>query len=207
MVGQLVIMLLVISSAAARSLEKDEALWHTVADFCSPALQRALFGNTDYPVGETRDALSEACQTLGLRHQVNLPGKHRYWRTVLLQFGFNAKAGATRLPFWLAGYNVPDTVKALLAEGGENSLTLFRELWTDLERWSRKSSDPGLEGRLRKNPWYPAESHGSKLLFSDSSHLHVWIRDMDIGRDGIRDASQSRRLIGSRYLRGNTTSH
>jgi hypothetical protein len=154
------VMLLVISSAVARSLEKDEALWHSVADSCSPALQRALFGNTDYPVGETRDALSEACQTLGLRHQLNLPGKHRYWRTVLLQFGFNAKAGATRLPFWLAGYNVPDTVKALLAEGGENSSTLFRELWRDLERWSRKSSDPGLEGRLRKNPWYPAESHG-----------------------------------------------
>ncbi len=142
-------MLLVISSAVARSLEKDEALWHSVADSCSPALQRALFGNTDYPVGETRDALSEACQTLGLRHQLNLPGKHRYWRTVLLQFGFNAKAGATRLPFWLAGYNVPDTVKALLAEGGVNCGAI----------WSAGAVNPatralkGASARILGIPW------------------------------------------------------
>jgi hypothetical protein len=153
------VMLLAVSTAVARSLEKDEALWHSVADACSPALQRELFGNSDYPVGEARDALSEACHTLGLRHQLNLPGKHRFWRTVLLQFGFSAKVGAARLPFWLAGYNVPDTIRALLTEGDENSSHYFQELWRELERWNRRSGEVGLEERLHKNPWYPAESH------------------------------------------------
>ncbi len=154
------VMLLVLGSAVARSLERDEALWRSVADSCSPALQREFFSNADYPVEEVREALSEACQALGLRHQLNLPGKHRYWRTVLLQFGFSARVGATRLPFWLAGYSIPETVTALLTEGSENSSTQFQELWRDLERWNRRFDDTSVEARLRKNPWYPAESHG-----------------------------------------------
>ncbi len=152
-------MLLALSSAVARSLEKDEALWSSVAGVCSPALRREFFGNNDYPVGDSRDSVSDACHNLRLRNQLNLPGKHRYWRTVLLQFGFSAKVGIERLPFWLAGYGVPETVRELLTEGTANSSLRFQELWKDLERWGRSGRDPVLEDRLQNNPWYPWESH------------------------------------------------
>ena len=91
------LLLLLIGTSVARSLEKDEPLWQMVADACSDDLRDGLFAHTDYPVGEARDAFSDACESLGLRHQLDLPGKHRYWRTVQLQFGFSAKVGASDL--------------------------------------------------------------------------------------------------------------
>jgi hypothetical protein len=117
------VMLLALSSAVARSLEKDEALWSSVADACSPPLRREIFGTNDYPVGESRNSLSEACHHLGLRNQLNLPGKHRYWRTVLLQFGFSAKVGMERLPFWLTGYGlrVGQTARSAFKNSGRTS--------------------------------------------------------------------------------------
>jgi hypothetical protein len=165
------VMLLALSSAVARSLEKDEALWSSVADACSPPLRREIFGTNDYPVGESRNSLSEACHHLGLRNQLNLPGKHRYWRTVLLQFGFSAKVGMERLPFWLTGYGVPETVRELLTEGRANSSLRFQELWKDLERWGRSGRDPAVEDRLQSNPWYPWESH-AKLCAGLSAGRH-----------------------------------
>jgi hypothetical protein len=153
------VMLIALSTAVARSLDKDEPLWHTVAEACSHDLQRALFGSNGYPVEAARDALSEACDSLGLRHQLNLTGKDRYWRTILLQFGFSAKVGSARLPYWLAGYSVPETITALLTEGCENSSHDFQALWGELEHWNRRSADPAIGDRLRLNPWYPFESH------------------------------------------------
>jgi len=67
------LLLLLIGTAVARSLDKDEPLWQMVADSCSDELRGALFAHTDYPVGEARDALNEACRSLGLRHQLDLP--------------------------------------------------------------------------------------------------------------------------------------
>lgn len=153
------LLLLLIGAAVARSLDKDEPLWQMVADACSDDLRATLFGHNDYPVGEARDALSDACESLGLRHQLDLPGKHRYWRTVQLQFGFSAKVGAARLSFWLAGYGVPETVKTLLAEGDPNSSQSFRQLWACLKVWSRHPHEMANHDELRCNPWYPAEAH------------------------------------------------
>jgi hypothetical protein len=153
------ILLLLIGAAVARSLEHDEPLWQMVANACSDELRAALFGNTDYPVGEARDAFFNTCESLGLRHQLDLPGKHRYWRTVQLQFGFSAKVGAARLAFWLAGYGVPEAVKTLLAEGDPNASQNFRQLWVYLKTWSRRPNDAPTQDDLRRNPWYPTESH------------------------------------------------
>jgi hypothetical protein len=130
-----------------------------VADACSDDLRAALFGHSDYPVGEAREALFDACESLGLRHQLDLPGKHRYWRTVQLQFGFSAKVSASRLAFWLAGYGVPEAVKTLLDEGNPNGSQSFRQLWTHLKSWSRRTHETATFDELRNNPWYPAEAH------------------------------------------------
>jgi len=153
------LLLLLIATAVARSLEKDEPLWQMVADACSDDLRTTLFAHTDYPVGEARDAFSDACESLGLRHQLDLPGKHRYWRTVQLQFGFSAKVGAARLPYWLAGYGVPEAVKSLLSEGDPNGSQSFRHLWAHLKLWSRRPNETTAQEELYNNLWYPVEAH------------------------------------------------
>jgi hypothetical protein len=153
------LLLLLIGTAVARSLEKDELLWQMVADACSDDLRNALFAHTDYPVGEARDAFSDACESLGLRHQLDLPGKHRYWRTVQLQFGFSAKVGASRLPYWLAGYGVPEVVKSLLSEGDPNGSQSFRHLWRLLKIWSRRLNETTAQEEVCNNLWYPVEAH------------------------------------------------
>ena len=122
-------------------------------------LRNALFGHTDYPVGEARDAFSDACESLGLRHQLDLPGKHRYWRTVQLQFGFSAKVGASRLPYWLAGYGVPEAVKSLLSEGDSNGSQSFRHLWGHLKIWSRRLDETTAQEEVCNSLWYPVEAH------------------------------------------------
>lgn len=154
------LLLLLVSAAVARSLERDEPLWHMVATSCSDDLRRAWFSNgNDYPASEIRDAVDDACRALAIRNQLDLQGKHRYWRTVQLQFGFSAKVGAARLPYWLAGYGVPETIKALLSDDDLNHSTEFRSLWKSLSTWNRDQSNAQAEGALLSNLWYPREDH------------------------------------------------
>lgn len=96
------IMMFAIATAVARTLD-EEGLWSSVADACSPYLRGCWFGNTGYLLGECRDALAEACYELGVRQQLGMRGKHHYWRTIMLQVGFSAKAAARQLPTWLNG--------------------------------------------------------------------------------------------------------
>ena len=132
------LLLLLVGAAVARSLERDDPLWHMVAASCSDDLRRAWFSNgNDYPANEIRDAVDDACSALAIRNQLDLQGKHRYWRTVQLQFGFSAKVGAARLPYWLAGYCVPETIKALLSDDDLNRSTCFRSLWKSLSTLNR----------------------------------------------------------------------
>lgn len=154
------LLLLLVGAAVARSLERDEPLWHMVATSCSDDLRRAWFSNgNDYPANEIRDAVDEACIALAIRNQLDLQGKHRYWRTVQLQFGFSAKVGAARLPYWLAGYGVPESIKALLSDDDLNRSTGFRSLWKSLNTWNRDQTNAQAEGALLANLWYPSEDH------------------------------------------------
>lgn len=154
------LLLLLVGAAVARSLERDEPLWHMVAASCSESLRRNWFNSVnDYPSIEIREAIDDACNALALRNQLDLQGKHRYWRTIQLQFGFSGKVGAARLPYWLTGHSVPDTIKALLSEDDLNRSRDFRALWSSLSRWNRDASNPETERNLLSNPWYPSEAH------------------------------------------------
>lgn len=153
------LLLLMISSAVARSLDREEPLWQMVAESCSQPLRQAWFNSNDYPVDELRGAVHEVCNALALRNQLDLPGKHRYWRTVQLQFGFSARVAAARLPYWLAGYSVPETIKALLSEDDLNCSDQFRTLWSSLGTWHRDQSNRDAENKILLNPWYPREAH------------------------------------------------
>ena len=155
------LLLLLVGAAVARSLDRDEPLWHMVATSCSDDLRRAWFSNgNDYPANEIRDAVDDACSALAIRNQLDLQGKHRYWRTVQLQFGFSAKVGAARLPYWLAGYGVPESVKALLSDDDLNRSTGFRSLWKSLSTWNRDQTNVQAERALLASLWYPREDHG-----------------------------------------------
>jgi hypothetical protein len=161
------IVLLVVGAAVSRTLDTEDPLWERVAIACSPLLRTSLFRLGMYPIQEVRDSLSDTCLALGLRHQLDLPGKHRYWRTVQLQIGFSGKAGVARLWAWLAGFSLPEALKALLGETGGNGSSEFKRLWWLMHRWSADLEDRDLEEELLRNPWYPSESHDAiKASFS-----------------------------------------
>ena len=153
------LLLLLIGSAVARSLDKDEPLWHKVAESCSQPLRQCWFSSNDYPIGELRGSIREVCGHLGIRNQLDLRDKHRYWRTIQLQFGFSAKVAAARLPFWLAGYSVPETIRALLSDDDPNRSTQFCALWSSLTAWNNDQSNRPAETELLSNIWYPREAH------------------------------------------------
>jgi len=155
------IVLLVVGSAVSRTLDKEDPLWERVAAACGPSLRASLFRLGEYPIQEARDSLSDTCLSLGLRHQLDLPGKHRYWRTVQLQIGFSGKAGAARLWAWLAGFSMPETVKTLLGETGGNGSNEFKRLWWLIQKWSANLEDSDSEEELLGNPWYPSEDHAA----------------------------------------------
>lgn len=151
--------LLLVGAAVARTIEMDEPLWQRTSDVCSPALRAQLFGAGNYPVGEARAALASVAKTIGLREQLDLPGKHCYWRTVQLQVGFSGKNALARLPYWLAGQGLPEVVKTLLSESDENSSEAFRSMWKALRLWIRNPQSREIEKTLVLNPWYPTASH------------------------------------------------
>ena len=153
------IVLLVAGAAVSRTLDTEDPLWERVARACSPSLRASLFRSGEYPIQEARDSLSYTCLSLGLRHQLDLPGKHRYWRTVQLQVGFSGKACTARLWAWLAGFSMPETLKTLLGETGGNGSSEFKRLWWLMHKWSTNLEDRELEEELLRNSWYPSESH------------------------------------------------
>ena len=153
------IVLLVVGAAVSRTLDVEDPLWERVAMACSPSLRASLFRLGAYPIQEARDSFSDTCLSLGLRHQLDLPGKHRYWRTVQLQVGFSGKVGAARLWAWLAGFSMSETLKTLLGETGGNGSSEFKRLWWLMHKWSANLADTDQEEELLRNLWYPSEAH------------------------------------------------
>ena len=191
------IVLLAVGSAVSRTLDMEDPLWERVAMACSPSLRASLFRVGFYPTQEARDSLSDTCLSLGLRHQLDLPGKHRYWRTIQLQVGFSGKAGAARLWAWLAGFSMPETLKALLGETGGNGSGEFKQLWWLLHKWSANPENADIEEELLRNPWYPADSHDSiKAGISAGRRFTVG------GTGPIEEATASTLLSAARFKGG-----
>ena len=191
------IVLLTVGSAVSRTLDMEDPLWERVAMACSPSLRASLFRVGFYPIQEARDSLADTCLSLGLRHQLDLPGKHRYWRTIQLQVGFSGKAGAARLWAWLAGFSMPETLKALLGETGGNGSGEFKQLWWLLHQWSANPENANIEEELLRNPWYPADSHDAiKAGISADRRFTVG------GAGPIEEATASMLLSTARFKDG-----
>ena len=148
------LLFLALSAAVARTQDGNEALWAAVSKRMNPHLHRSYFGTVDYPIDVTRRGLQDVCERSRLRHQIDMPGKHRYWRTVMLQIGFTPKGAAARLHYWLLGYGVPESIATLLEEDDENGSSRFRDLWWGLQRWQQGALDQRHRGALLENTWY-----------------------------------------------------
>jgi hypothetical protein len=148
------LLFLALSAAVARTQDGNEALWAAVSKRMNPRLHRSYFGTVDYPIDVTRRGLQDLCERSRLRHQIDMPGKHRYWRTVMLQIGYTPKGAAARLQYWLLGYGVPESIATLLEEGDENGSSRFRDLWWGLQKWQQGALDQRQRGTLLENSWY-----------------------------------------------------
>lgn len=172
-------MFLAFSAAVARTQDGNEALWAGVAKRMNRALLRTYFGSVTYPLDTTREWMREACERGHVRHQIDMPGKHRYWRTVMLQIGFAPQVGVQRLAIWLLGYGVPESISTLLDEEDENGSLLFRELWDGLQRWQQGTATQVIRQGLLQNPWFsqPVQTAIAEGLegrgFRHSSQLRV----------------------------------
>jgi hypothetical protein len=145
------------AAAVARTQDGNEALWAGVADHMNAALLRSYCGSVRYPLDATRKSIRDACDLGGMRHQIDMPGKHRYWRTVMLQIGFTSKAAAERLPLWLLGYSLPESVATLLHVDDANGSSQFRHLWRSLQQWQNGATDESVRRKLLGNAWFPRE--------------------------------------------------
>lgn len=150
------ILLLVVGTAVARTQEND-VLWAPVAANCSFHLKQAWFGCREYPSSECRISLRDACQILGLRNQLHLRGKMHYWRTIMLQFGFNPQVAQRQLPIWLNGYVVPETIRTLLDPGDENCSESFHRFWAALDKIAQGSTSAEVEAVISGSPWCPED--------------------------------------------------
>jgi hypothetical protein len=151
------LLLLSVAAAVARQRGHDEALWGAVCDSVSPSLALEWFGPASWPCEAARRALEGACEHFHLRHQLDLPGKKRYWRTVLLQIGLSPVTPPHRLAWWLLGYSLPETVATLLDAQDRNGSKTFSAMWELLQQYGRGSGSLNPASRLQANPWFHPE--------------------------------------------------
>ena len=192
------LMFLALSTAVARTLNGHEPLWTAVADQMNSALLRSYFGSSTYPLETTRRFIRHACEQLHLRHQTDLPGKHRYWRTVMLQIGFTPKAAAERLPIWLLGYGLPESISTLLQTDDANCSTSFRALWDGLRKWQRGEVSEQLRGDVLCNSWFPVSGTDLDNLQRKSHVVRQQLRLED--EDDTATLFGTARLDGDRFL-------
>lgn len=173
------ILLLLVGTAVARNQE-DDVLWSRVAACCSSTLRYSWFGCGEYPLSECRDSLRDACHILGLRNQLHLRGKMHYWRTITLQFGFNARVAQRQLPIWLAGYVIPETVRTLLTLGEENYSGSFDSFWRALGLAASGNISAEVDAQIASSPWCPPESRA--LITSGLLHTRATKSPALLGR-------------------------
>jgi hypothetical protein len=157
------LMLIAFASEAARRDATDGSLWPSVrrdssgGPRFSQGADKALFNSNDYPVDEFRKAVRLAVKVFGLRHAFDeAKGKHRYYLTIFLQFGFSREDAHRRLALWLAGHPSQEAIRNL-REGRQKS-TSFRLFWNRLRLGnSRWISQDDLRRSLEKSPWTCAE--------------------------------------------------
>lgn len=136
----------------ARREASEHTLWPYVTDNLPHKVKERLFiGNQ--PGNGLCEAFEETCQRFGLRNELQQPSEsiHRYYRTVLLQFGLS-KSMIVDLPYLLTKHK-PLVVLDNLSWGALHSDS-FQSTWQVLQDYRHRDIDePHALEALQQSPW------------------------------------------------------
>ena len=153
------LMLITFAAESARRDATEGVLWPFVRrdsfglERFARGADAELFLANDFPVVGFRKAIRRASRVFGLRHAFDeAEGKHRYFRTIFLQFGFSREDARRSLPSWLAGHPPQKAIASLLK--GRQQSDSFRVFWNRLRlghaRWISREE---LKSSLQRSPW------------------------------------------------------
>ena len=146
-------MFLLTASEAARREANEGQVWSTVRQQFQGSAERVLFSQ-GHPREPLKDAMEASARKLRLRHVYGREGTQEYYIGVYLQFGFTRK-GVVRLPYWLAGQAMSESIRYLIGEGDKAlQSTSFTELWDALKNFRRNNiTREHAHAVLEKSPW------------------------------------------------------
>ena len=148
-------LLLLIASESARRNAGEGYLWPAVRGAFPRTVEEVLFVQ-GHPKREFKDALEAVSRKLRLRHVFGIEGTQNYYLSVYLQLGFTAR-GLERIPDWLAGIPVSESLAYLLGDGYKGNRlgsATFASLWNALRDFRRNNIRESTARRIvSRSPW------------------------------------------------------
>lgn len=147
-------MFLLLASEIARRHATEGGLWPTVCRRFPDSLASALFDFQSQPREILKSAMVASAKKLELRHVYGQQGTLEYYLSVYLQFGFTSN-GVNRLPQWLAGQTMSESVQYLTGMHGDyHRSASFIELWDALKNLRRNNiTEAYARWILEHSPW------------------------------------------------------
>ena len=145
---------LLLASEIARREAREGSVWPEVWHKFPSSVDGVLFDYQRQPKYRLKWAMEDSAKKLNLRHVYDIEGTQEYYVSVYLQFGFTQN-GIDRLPFWLSGQIIPESIQYLSGMRGDYLRSAsFIELWDALRNLRRKNI-PEAHARwiLEHNPW------------------------------------------------------
>ena len=145
-------LLLISAVEIARREATLGSLWAAVRQGPFPETTCALLFLQEHPTSAYKDAIEQAARWLHLRHVFGIEGVQNWYDTVYLQFGFSKPGFARRLPEWLVGQGLTQSIQQLLS--GPMRSDTFWALWEALRYFRHNNwTEAQLRALLRGNPW------------------------------------------------------
>ena len=148
------VLFLLLASETARREANEGQIWPVVYPRFSSEAQDLLFDFQRQPKATLKDVIVGAADKLSLRHVFGMEGTQEYYVSAYLQFGFT-KQGIERIPYWLAGQAMSESVNYLTGmRGWTQRSESFVDLWETLKNYRRNNiTDDQARRRLESSPW------------------------------------------------------
>jgi hypothetical protein len=151
------LLLLTVATSLCRENSPENSIWTVIKKIFSETenIQKRLFPGGQ-PSFLFKQALVKSIQKTKLRNALAFEGKHQYYDSIKLQFGFTYKGACKHLAEWLVGVGVPFSVRLLLGDELDPELESrsFKDLWSNLKLYRQdKINDGEIRGVLKKSPW------------------------------------------------------
>jgi len=146
------LLLLTISEIARREAQEGD-LWPPIRQYFSDASREYLFTSKGQPTPLLKEGLESVAAKAQLRHVFGVAATQRWYLSIYLQFGFT-RNGISRLPYWLSGLAVTESVGILLGrELPSQASKSFKQMWDLLSSVHRREVNPN--EALRQLSHYP----------------------------------------------------